>query len=122
MSLVTSVCYLMSPICRFVPLAYRMENSTVHLKCGLVLNKVLFVLDFDCNLLSVSHLAADLNYVLQFTNNLCVVQDRTLRTLIGVGEQRGGLYYLRDEPVVRVMAVEKLNELWHNGWDILRRK
>ncbi|GAA0163207.1 hypothetical protein LIER_39554 [Lithospermum erythrorhizon] len=91
------------------------QFGIVRLKCGLILNKVFFVPDFDCNLLSVSYLSDDLNCVLQFTNTLLVVQDSTSRTLIGVGEQRGGLYYLHDEPVVRVMVVERLNqlELWH---------
>ncbi|GAA0153888.1 hypothetical protein LIER_12018 [Lithospermum erythrorhizon] len=56
--------------------------------------------------------------------NLKCGLDRTLRILIGVGEQRGGLYYLRDEPVVHAMAVGGTNqvELWHKRLVILRKK
>ena len=31
-----------------------------------------------------------------FTHKLCVIQDRSMSTLIGVGEQRRGVYYFKE--------------------------
>lgn len=72
--------------------SFASKCGKARLSHGLVLKNVLYVPQLNCNLISVSHLSDDLNFVVQFTNNLCVIQDRTLRTLIGVGERRDGLY------------------------------
>ncbi|CAH9142113.1 unnamed protein product [Cuscuta epithymum] len=45
--------------------------------------------------------------------------DRPSRRLIGTGERRNGLYYLREEPMAHILAVKESNnvvvELWHQG-------
>ncbi|CAH9101181.1 unnamed protein product [Cuscuta epithymum] len=50
---------------------------------------------------------------------MCVIQDRPSRRLIGTGERRNGLYYLREEPMAHILAVKESNnvvvELWHQG-------
>jgi len=42
----------------------------------------------------------------------CVVQDRSLRTLIGAGEQQEGVYYLKQASTQQANAV-KATCLWH---------
>ncbi|XP_071921403.1 uncharacterized protein [Coffea arabica] len=66
----------------------------------LSLKGVLYVPEIRCNLISVSKLARDKTHILKFTDRLCVVQDRTSRMLIGVGEELEGLYVAREEPLV----------------------
>jgi len=63
----------------------------------------------------VSQLTDDTNCIIQITNYLCVIHDRTLRTLIGVGEQRDGLYYfigIWHDKAFKVWNIYVL-DLWH---------
>ena len=49
-----------------------------------------------------------------FNKTFCVIQDLHLRTLIGVGERRDGLYYFCDLPSIGALSVEEsFMELWH---------
>nr|GMC97570.1 retrovirus-related Pol polyprotein from transposon TNT 1-94 [Ipomoea batatas]GMC97572.1 retrovirus-related Pol polyprotein from transposon TNT 1-94 [Ipomoea batatas] len=97
-------------------------RSTVATKKGLVnlderlkMHNVLYVPELNCNLISVSQLIDDSNCIAQFTKDLCVIQDRTSRMLIGAGERRNGLYYFRKIPSIRVSKVDSGGslELWH---------
>ncbi|KAK4417314.1 hypothetical protein Salat_2557000 [Sesamum alatum] len=47
------------------------------------LNNVLFVPDMNCTLISVAQMVKELNCIVTFSDKLCVIQDRTSRTLIG---------------------------------------
>ena len=71
------------------------KEGTITLEGGLKLINVLYVLGLNCNLISMSQLIDDTNCIVHVTNSLCVMQDRTFRTLIGEGERRDGLYYFR---------------------------
>ncbi|XP_074299020.1 uncharacterized protein LOC141630027 [Silene latifolia] len=68
----------------------------------------------NCNLLSVSQLVAAIDCVVSFTNSSCHIQDRSLRTRIGVGELRDGQYFLR---AVVKSAIHRVSadtfDLWH---------
>ena len=90
-------------------------EGDVYLTDTLILHNVLFVLGFQCHLISVSHLLADNDCTLQFTSSLCAIQDRSSGTLIGAGERRGGLYYFRTVPKIHAAAVADLPtfDLWH---------
>jgi hypothetical protein len=91
------------------------REGIVILETGLQLCNVLYVPGLNCNLISVSQLIDDMDCVLQFTNSVCIMQDRTSRTLIGVGERRDGLYYfrgIRHEKVCKVGDMSMLH-LWH---------
>jgi hypothetical protein len=91
------------------------NEGIVTLEGGLKLVNVLYVPGLNCNLISVSQLTDDTNCIVQVTNSLCVVQDRTLKTLIGVGERRDGLYYfvgIRHEKAFRVGDISVF-DLWH---------
>ena len=50
-----------------------------------------------------------------FTDTLCILQDRFTRTLIGAGEERGGVYVYRDVTVARGLRVKAAEDktLWH---------
>ena len=65
------------------------------LEGGLILTNVLYVPKLKCNLISVPQITDEGNCVIQFTDKLCMMQDRISRTLIGVGERKDGLYWYR---------------------------
>lgn len=109
--------------------------GTVNLPTGLQIQKVLCVTKFKHNLLSVQKLTQDSNCSVHFFATHCLIVDNTTGTLMGVGEAKGGLYYLvdhlnKDLPVEWLAALDKkhvcLNatatsnnnqdslELWHH--------
>lgn len=52
----------------------------------------------------------------QFASNICVIQDRPSRKLIGTGERRDGLYYFKPPSTLQAISVDgssSLLELWH---------
>ena len=53
--------------------------------------------------------------IVTFTNTMHVIHDLHLNTLIGLGEQRDGLYYFRDIPRIRALptAGGSSYNLWH---------
>ena len=71
--------------------------------------------NLKCNLISVSQLLNNSNLVIQLTNKICSMQDLNLRNLIGVGEQREGLYFLKGVTSVHACKVDDMEsfELWH---------
>lgn len=79
------------------------------------LHDVLYVPDLNCSLISVSKLLKHSNCFAFFTDTLCVLQDRCSKTLIGAGEERGGVYYFTDVRVARVNKAVKVESsvLWH---------
>ena len=91
------------------------KEGSMFLAGNLCLKHVLYVLGLTCNLISVSQLTDHYNCLVQFTNNLCVVQDRTTRMLIGAGERRDGLYYFRGMTQVQAMkATSGVSlDVWH---------
>nr|GMC49515.1 Retrovirus-related Pol polyprotein from transposon TNT 1-94 [Ipomoea batatas]GME11532.1 Retrovirus-related Pol polyprotein from transposon TNT 1-94 [Ipomoea batatas] len=97
-------------------------RSTVATKKGLVnlyerlkMHNVLYVPELNCNLISMSRLIDDSNYIVQFTKDLCVIHDRTSRMLIEAGKRRNELYYFWKIPIIRVSKVDSGGslELWH---------
>ncbi|GAA0176499.1 hypothetical protein LIER_29479 [Lithospermum erythrorhizon] len=89
--------------------------GSVYLSHELKLRNVLYVPQFNCNLMFVSQLIGDIDCVVQFAKNVCVIQDCRSRTLIGVGECRDGLYYFRNLPGLQALHVIQSAslELWH---------
>ncbi|KAK9699100.1 hypothetical protein RND81_08G152600 [Saponaria officinalis] len=68
--------------------------GSVYINASLSLHRVLYVASLTCNLISVSQLTSDRDYVFEFAKRSCFIQDRSLRTTIGVGELRDGLYWI----------------------------
>ena len=91
------------------------KEGTVNFGKGLALNNVLYVPNLACNLISVSQLIHDSNCVVTFSNKLCVIQDRTSRTVIGVGEQRNGVYHFRAVTFVQTCKTSGVDSftMWH---------
>lgn len=95
-------------------------NATLIGKVAVVdafmLSNVLLVPTFDCNLISIAQLSADINCTITFCSDLCLIQDRTSRRMLGVGEHKGGIYYLRyvatNSAVCRVVR-DISEDLWH---------
>ena len=91
------------------------QEGTVILEGGIVLKRVLHVPSLNCNLISLSKLIKDSNCFVIFTNELCVIQDRNSRTLIGVGELRDGIYYYHSLASAKAYHASKSDDLdlWH---------
>jgi len=66
-----------------------LEGSTT-LSPNISLDRILYVPNFSCNLISVAQLIRELNCVVIFDGDLCVIQDRISKSLIGVGRLREG--------------------------------
>ena len=76
-------------------------------------NKVLFVSTLSCNLVSIARITKDLNCSVTFFDDCCILQDRTSRMPIGVGEQKDGFYYYEKTPLKIYSNVVRASELWH---------
>ncbi|RVX00220.1 Retrovirus-related Pol polyprotein from transposon RE1 [Vitis vinifera] len=70
------------------------KPSSIKLTKDLYLDSVLHVPNLDCNLLSISKLARDLQCVTKFYPNSCVFQDLKSGKMIGCVELCSGLYLL----------------------------
>ena len=86
--------------------------GSVTLGDGIKLDNVLYVPNLNCNLVSVLKLCKQLNCDVTYFDNFCVLQDRTLRTLIRAGEQREGIYYYKQASSNQANAVNA-KCLWH---------
>jgi len=90
------------------------QEGSVVLGERIKLNKVLYVPSLKCNLVSIAKLCKELNCSVTFYDDFCVLQDRILRTPIGVGKQSGGVYFFTEGSVEerQVNAVSSI-DLWH---------
>ena len=52
---------------------------------------------FNFNLISISHLTKSLFCCFVFISNLCFIQDLTHWSMIGLGKEHGGLYFLQQD-------------------------
>ncbi|KAK8264451.1 hypothetical protein V6Z12_D12G109100 [Gossypium hirsutum] len=68
--------------------------GTCNILPNLQLAKVLYVPNFHYNLLSVSKLTNDLNCVVSFYPQFCLIQNLFSGKMRGIGRARGGLYIL----------------------------
>jgi len=91
------------------------KKGTVKLSKNLKLNNVLYTPDLRCNLISIAQVSRDLNCYVTFYDDICFLQDRTSRSLIGVGEAQGGVYYYKGASQVKVQAnAVDATHLWHS--------
>ncbi|CAH9121946.1 unnamed protein product [Cuscuta epithymum] len=92
------------------------KQGSIRLTDMICLHNVLFVPKLSCSLISVSQLTKDLDCFVQFTFNVCAIQDRRSRRLIGAGERRNGLYYFRDTAGAQIFGAHKEEghmDVWH---------
>jgi hypothetical protein len=69
-------------------------SSHTHLSPDIELLFVLHVHGFPLNLLSTGKITKALNCSISFYPSLCIFQDLKTRSMIGIGHEVGGLYYL----------------------------
>ncbi|XP_075490977.1 uncharacterized protein LOC142529351 [Primulina tabacum] len=65
----------------------------------ITLDHVLFVPDFQHNLLSVSQFTKHHHCCVTFYPNFCVFQDLSTGTIMGIGKERNGLYHLDNSSI-----------------------
>lgn len=70
------------------------QASSISSGSELHIDNVLFVPAFQCNLISLLTLLSNQRCLVTLTDKLCVIQDRTMRTVNGAGEARGGVLWL----------------------------
>ncbi|KAK3037894.1 hypothetical protein RJ639_032124 [Escallonia herrerae] len=89
--------------------------GSVSLANGITLRHVLYVPNLAVNLISVSCLATDANCFVVFSNDICVLQDRTSKSPIGLGKMHRGVFMFQPLSTATVAAVSEFEsyELWH---------
>jgi hypothetical protein len=77
------------------------HSGIIKFSASFSLTDVLCVHDFSVNLVSVSQLCKNSNYVLTFDGIQCSIQDQKSKMMIGFANESNGLYYLKlkDEDV-----------------------
>lgn len=85
------------------------------LSSNITLLKVLYVHDLKCTLISIVKLLKQLNCFAMFTDTICVLHDHFLRTLVGVGEERDGVYYFTNLVSAKSHHIVGTSDqdLWH---------
>ncbi|GJR69899.1 putative reverse transcriptase domain-containing protein [Tanacetum coccineum] len=76
---------------------------------GLIIKDVLVVPGYQVNLLSDHKLSNDNNVSVTFNKFQCVIQDLTLKSHMGTSSQKGGLYFLDEDQVLKVLK-EDIND------------
>lgn len=90
------------------------HTGTIPFNSDITLEKVLCVPSFRLNLMSASKVTNSLNCCALLFPTFCVLQDLTTGKMIGLGEQRGGLYYM--SPLLRTPSSHQVSypsNLWH---------
>ncbi|KAK2997632.1 hypothetical protein RJ639_025171 [Escallonia herrerae] len=91
------------------------KAGSVSLAEGITLRHVLYVPNLAVNLISVSCLATDANCFVAFSNDICVLQDRTSKSPIGLGKMHRGVFVFQPLSTATVASVSESEsyELWH---------
>lgn len=91
------------------------KQGSAHLSTDFIIKDVLYVPNLKVNLISIGQLLLDIQCLVTFTGSLCVIQDHTTRTPIGVGELRNKVYCYK--PVTRAAifnaTTADMTVLWH---------
>ncbi|KAG5555799.1 hypothetical protein RHGRI_006442 [Rhododendron griersonianum] len=89
------------------------HTGNINVTPSITLFDVSHVPSFRFNLLSVQKLTRDLKCIVFFFPNFCLFQDLKSKTVIGAGEARNGLYYLRPSPPTALAAPADDSTIWH---------
>ncbi|KAK3034855.1 hypothetical protein RJ639_032310 [Escallonia herrerae] len=91
------------------------KAGSVSLADGITLRHVLYVPNLAVNLIYVSCLATDANCFMDFSNDICVLQDRTSKSPIGLGKMHRGVFMFQPLSTATVASVSESEsyELWH---------
>ncbi|KAK3035781.1 hypothetical protein RJ639_033510 [Escallonia herrerae] len=83
------------------------KAGSVSLADDITLRHVLYVPNLAVNLIYVSCLATDANCFVAFSNDICVLQDRTSKSLIGLGKMHRGMFVF--QPLSTATVVQPLS-------------
>nr|KYP36220.1 Copia protein [Cajanus cajan]KYP68721.1 Copia protein [Cajanus cajan] len=88
----------------------------IDLDKNIKLENVLFVPQFSCNLISVHKLARDSKCILTYDENRCVLQDQTMKEMIGLGDMHEGVYILRrpTKSIYFTAFLKNMAGTWHS--------
>ncbi|KAK3038938.1 hypothetical protein RJ639_027566 [Escallonia herrerae] len=91
------------------------KAGSVSLANGITLRHVLYVSNLAVNLIFVSCLATDANCFVDFSHDICVLQDRTSKSPIGLGKIHRGVFVFQPLSTATVATVSESEsyELWH---------
>ena len=81
----------------------------------ITLRNVFYSPNLSCNLISIRQLTKEIKCLVTYSEYTCLIQDRTSKRLIGVGDLRNGVYWLKNRvEVTSLVAVRKQEAgLWH---------
>ena len=90
------------------------STGDVKLSFSLTLHNVFSIPKFKFNLMSIFQLTKSLNCVVSFYPKFCFFQDLTTKTLIGMGEERNGLYYFNLSQPLFLQTLGSISfKVWH---------
>ncbi|KAK3016508.1 hypothetical protein RJ639_007197 [Escallonia herrerae] len=93
------------------------KAGSVSLADSITLRHMLYVPNLAVNLIYVSCLATDANCFVAFSNDICVLQDRTSKSPIGLGKMHRGVFVFQPLSTATVASVSDSEsesyELWH---------
>jgi hypothetical protein len=90
--------------------------GNITLDKDITLKDVLFIPDFNCNLISIHKLTRDLDCTVTYDKNYCVMQDLASKRKIGLGDLHDGVYVFRGSIQGHSFAAaqENTDKLWHS--------
>jgi len=77
-------------------------QGSLDLSSDIRLSNVLYIRNFQCNLVSIAQLSKELKCFVMFIDELCGIRDHTSSNLIEVDELRGGVYCFNKSATVKV--------------------
>ncbi|KAK3019234.1 hypothetical protein RJ639_004678 [Escallonia herrerae] len=91
------------------------KAGSVSLADDITLRHVLYVPNLAVNLIYVSCLATDANCFMAFSHDICLLQDCTSKSRIGLGKMHRGAFVFQPLSTATVAAVSESEsyELWH---------
>lgn len=91
------------------------RSGTVALTTGIFVRDVLYVPKLAVNLISVSRLTTDADCFVVFSPDICVLQDRTMKSPIGLGRLIRGVFVFQSvlAASTAVTSVNGSYDLWH---------
>ena len=81
------------------------DVGSVALGDRIKLDNVLYVPNLNCNVVSILKLCKQLNCLVIYFDDFCVIQECTSRTMIGASERREGVYYYKQASSNQANAV-----------------
>ena len=114
---------LLCNISNISPVGVGLPNGveTMAIECGMVklspkiiLQDVLYVPGLTCNLISIAQLIREVSCTVTSIDRLCMIQDHTTKSPIGVGKQQQGVRFFKDDLLAKVQVNSAISyNLWH---------